>query len=369
MSITTNRFALATVVLCLWVMHGRADEGDKGAVTLYDPKRDKIQGGSVNHVVFSADGSRIAAADWGDTVKVWSAATNELLLIIFPSDYTLVANAKPPQSGDGLDAATRAVAFSPDGKRLAGAGSGKTLKDKELQFHGEVKVWDVTTGKAVLTLKHSKEESHSVVFSPDGKKLAVGATGQVIVWDLDTGKEFATFNHDQTGVLSLHPIAFSPDGKRLASGGSGAIKIWELATKTETVTLKHGNLFSGIAFSPDGNRLAASLANVGEAREAVVVWDLATGKQAMILKGATAPVHDVRYSADGKRLGVAMGYNNIRNPDPGGTIKVWDTASGKEIFHFKQTNAFSSAALAPDGKRIVAGDYHCIIQILKLPAE
>ena len=53
------------------------------------------------------------------------------------------------------------LAFSPDGKRLAGAATDHT-----------VKVWDAQTGQELLTLKGHTEQVLSVAFSADGKRLA-----------------------------------------------------------------------------------------------------------------------------------------------------------------------------------------------------
>jgi WD40 repeat protein len=68
-----------------------------------------------------------------------------------------------------------AVAFSPDGKRLASAGGDSA-----------VKVWDAATGQEIATLRGHSGYVWSVVFSPDGKRLASGgghhAKGEVKIW-------------------------------------------------------------------------------------------------------------------------------------------------------------------------------------------
>jgi WD40 repeat protein len=71
---------------------------------------------------------------------------------------------------------------------------------------------------------------------------------------------FPTYSHS---VVSL---VFSPDGKRLATaGGEGdsargsGVKLWDMVTGRETITLSDSSAaVSSLAFSPDGARLAAA---------------------------------------------------------------------------------------------------------------
>src|SRR5262249_60000005 len=105
---------------------------------------------------------------------------------------------RPLKSGNGV------VAFSPDGKRLAGGGG---WEDRT------VKVWDAQTGRELLTCKGHARMIESVAFSPDGKRLAsVSARGssepgEVKVWDAQTGQELLSLKGDG------YSMAFSPDGK------------------------------------------------------------------------------------------------------------------------------------------------------------
>src|SRR5262249_1488256 len=93
-------------------------------------------------------------------------------------------------------------------------------------------------------------------FSRDGKWLATAAGhldrfGEVKLWDLATGKEERSFNGHKDLVLS---VAFAPDGQTLASGGwDRTVKLWNVATGKELATLRgHTRQVWSVAFSPDG---------------------------------------------------------------------------------------------------------------------
>src|SRR5262249_23051488 len=94
------------------------------------------------------------------------------------------------------------------------------------------KVWEVASGRCLVTLTGHLRAVYSVAFSADGKRLATGsADGTVRLWDVASGQEVLTFKgpgvnrgfFSRQGVTS---VAFSPDGKRLACAGGGVILIW-----------------------------------------------------------------------------------------------------------------------------------------------
>ncbi|MEH2282922.1 MAG: ribosome assembly protein 4, partial [Nostoc sp.] len=119
---------------------------------------------------------------------------------------------------EGHSSEVRSVVFSPDGQRLASASSDNTIK-----------LWDVATGKAVQTLTGHSARVNSVVFSPDGQRLASASDDKTIkLWDVATGKAVQTL----TGHSNLvNSVVFSPDGQRLASASDdNTIKLWDVAT-------------------------------------------------------------------------------------------------------------------------------------------
>ena len=87
-------------------------------------------------------------------------------------------------------------------------------------------LWDVESGKELITFKGHTKELNSVVFSPDGKRLATGSLdGNVKLWDVVTGQEVANLKVDQNFVTS---VAFSPDGRTLVTGNmDNTVRLWQ----------------------------------------------------------------------------------------------------------------------------------------------
>src|SRR5262249_39439043 len=114
-------------------------------------------------------------------------------------------------------------------------------------------------------------------------------------------------------------VAFDHDGARLASAGgildasggafvTGELRVWETASGKEVLAVRgHAAPIVGVAFSPDGRRLASAGMD-----SAVKLWDATFGQQTLTLTGHDGLVTAVAFSPDGTRLATASVDRTVR---------------------------------------------------------
>ncbi len=145
------------------------------------------------------------------------------------------------------------------------------------------------------------------------------------------------------GIASVH---YSPDGKLVASGGGDKfVRVWEAATGKEVLTLKGPSSFTCVVrFSPDGHTVAAAGYEAG-AGNAIYLHDVRTGKELPRLPGhASGGVRRLLFTPDGKQI-VSAGFD--------GHVRVWDIESAKELRSFKaESGTVYGLAMSADGKTV-----------------
>jgi WD40 repeat protein len=235
------------------------------------------------------------------------------------------------------------LVISPDGQTLVSGSADKTIK-----------IWHLSTGQEVRTLKGHSNPVNSLIISSDWQTLVSGSADKTIkVWNLSTGQEIRTI----TGNFSyVNTLAISPDGQTLASGSADKIiKIWNLSTGQEIRTLKgHDSYVNTLAISPDGQTLAS-----GSADKTIKVWNLSTGQEIRTLRGHDSWVKSLAISPDGQTI-VSGSADN--------TIKIWNVSTGQEIRTLTgHSNHVNSLAISPDGQTIASGSGDNTIKIWRIP--
>ena len=110
------------------------------------------------------------------------------------------------------------------------------MKDFKVEAVGQVRLWDVASGREIGSIKGHGKGVSKVAFSRDGKQLASAATDNTIkIWDLETQKELRTLTGHTANIESMD---FTPDGRLLASAGEdGSTFLWDTKSGEHLLTL------------------------------------------------------------------------------------------------------------------------------------
>ncbi|KAG8702139.1 hypothetical protein FRC09_004926 [Ceratobasidium sp. 395] len=280
----------------------------------------------VRSVAFSPDGSRIVSGSLDKTMRVWDAETGEQVLQLLKEHSSAVIS----------------VAFSSDGRQVV---SGTQ--------NGTIRMWDAITGDVQpQTLTCPDSVYYSMAFSPDCSRIVCGSNDKVIrILDLHTGSLVQTLSGHLGPVWS---VVFSPDGRRVASTGcafDATIRIWDVVDIHKAETTEQAPSHSGhteevccVAYSPDGRYVVS-----GSADTTVRIWDAETGDAALSpLEGHTGAVRCLTVSPDSRR--VVSGSADA-------TVRVWDAKTGEVVFEPLQghTEEVSCVAFSRDYHLIVSG--------------
>jgi WD40 repeat protein len=234
-----------------------ARTNDDGTVELIDTRTLRRRGlvhalrGFAAAVDFSPDGRLLAVSGEGGEVTLWDAHT--------------LRSAGPELMG--LRTTSQALAFSPDGERLAAGELGRLNEAVTEYKGGRVRLWDVR--RRTLTGVQFPAAALSVAFSPNGELLAAaGRERPTQIRNARTGEHVARLHT----VADGRSVAFSPDGSLVATGDwDGRAQLWSTETwrPVGRPLEGHEERILTLDFSPDGRTLAS-----GNEDGTVVLWDV-----------------------------------------------------------------------------------------------
>lgn len=290
-------------------------------------------------------------------------------------------------------------------------------------FTGEIQWIDLATGKLLASRKEHTEPIYTLAFSPDGKWLASGSReGQVRIWN---SQERESFQVAQPFTKAVEGLTFDSKSKRLLAtamsegfkiweveskkllravpqaGGriiitpdfsrvvfcnghtwfsqnldspartkvvfnkhtadphrccidptityaasaslypECAIRIWNLANGKEHVVLRgHRNSVQWVLFSPSGKEIVSSSAD-----QTIRIWNVETGDQRALLSGHTGSLHEIAFSPNG---------NYLASASDDGTARIWDSQTGTclGVLH-GHTGPIYNLRFSADGNRLI----------------
>ena len=248
---------------------------------------------------------------------------------------------------------THTVAVSPDGRLLAvGCARPNAIGTKD-RPPVSAYVIDLADGQVRHELEGHKALVLAVAFRPDGKRVAtLGVEGTFRVWDVLTGQLVASgaaSPHDVLETARLARLPWSPDGRRLASAlGERRVRFWDPETGRETASISSNA--RSVAWSPDGARIAFG----GESGVEIRPWDPRADRPGEPECSRPDYVHSLIWSADGRRLaGISR---RDESGAPADEIDVWESARLERLLRISPNLAgLTSIALSSDGTRLAAG--------------
>lgn len=211
------------------------------------------------------------------------------------------------------------------GQYLAGGYKYEPAPERE----PSVKVFDAATGELRHSFPHVPPVQ-AVAFSPDSRHVAAGnLMGEIRVWELATGKQVSQWKTDDLtswGIIKSHhylggvfALEFSPDGSSLYACGMGPMRDpmagngvqrwqrfdWRTGNKLDqTHEGESGQgLMEALAFHPAG-KLFLMAGRLFQGTWNLALFDAASGKN-VFSTDAKHRITDARFSADGSRLFLA----------------------------------------------------------------
>jgi WD40 repeat protein len=286
-------------------------------------------GGTVTAVAWAPDGRRLA----GGTAdgKAWIVAAPPLA-----ADATLMLAGHEQEVWD--------VAFDAEGRVLATASA-----------DGTARLWDGVSGREIGRLAGHAGPVYAAAFSPSGRLLATASRDRTVrLWETETLRERAVLRgHEGT----VYGATFSAAGDRLVTASQdGTARVWDVETATtQAVLAGHEDRVFRAAFSPDGMRVATASLDA-TAR----IWDARDGRPIAKLRHPFR-VNAVAFTGDGGRVATASGD---------GLLRVWDAATGRETARLRgHAGHLWSLAIAPGTARAATGSDDGTVRVWDLNGD
>lgn len=319
-------------ILKTWIDQGAKSSVQQERQVVWQPLAPGVH--PIYTVAMTKDG-RFAACGRSNQLSIYDLATRQFL--------TQIADGAPP-SATAHRAMVQALAFSPDGSRLA-SGSFR-----------EVKIWRQEKGKASIRQADAALGILTSLITRDGKQIiAADKTGALLVLDATSGKlirKIADANKSGIRLLSV-----SPDASKVAAYGTDtALQVWSLADGKSVAIKTPLNGIRALTWTADGKIIATASEDKN-----VYLWslpeagttELAASKE---LRGATGAI---------TALLAGTTPDQLLTASEDGKVRLWSVSEVKVLREIAVANTLS-LGLSPDGKQVATGGADGAVRIWDL---